>query len=380
VWDVDGNEYIDYVQGLLPNIVGYAHVEVNAAYSAQLACGHSFSLPHPLEVELAERLTRLIPCAEKVRFGKNGSDATAGAVRVARAYTRREHVACCGYHGWQDWYIGSTTRNAGVPAAVCALTHPFPYNDLDKLEALLKSRAGEFAAVILEPVNFTEPAPGYLEGLRELAHRNGALLIFDEVCSGFHFGLGGAQKKFGVVPDLACFGKAMGNGFPISCIVGRSEVMNLFEEAFFSFTFGGEVASMAAAMKVLDILETTDALGRLEDAGRCLQSGLNMLAKEAGLADRIRCVGYPAWSLIRFLDAGGKDSFLVRSLFQQELVKRGVLALATHNMTAAHDDPALEQTLRAYAEVLKTLSGWLSDPEPSRFLEGPMIQPVIRVR
>ena len=380
VWDVDGNEYIDYVQGLLPNILGYAHEEVNAAYSAQLACGHSFSLPHPIEVELAERLTRLIPCAEKVRYGKNGSDATAGAVRVARAYTGRERVACCGYHGWQDWYIGSTTRNAGVPEAVRGLTHPFPYNDLGKLETLLQSHAGQFAAVIMEPVNFTEPLPGYLKGVQELAHRHGALLILDEVCSGFHLGLGGAQKKFGVVPDLACFGKAMGNGFPISVVVGRSDVMAVFEEAFFSFTFGGEVASMAAAMKVLDILETTDALARIEDAGRSLQSGLNTLAKEAGLSDRIRCVGYPQWSLIRFLDAEGKESFLTRSLFQQELVKRGVLALTTHNMTTAHDASAVEQTLEAYAEVLKTLSGWLSDADPSRFLEGPMIQPVIRVR
>ena len=255
VWDVDGNEYIDYIQGLLPNILGYAHEEVNAAVAEQLGQGHSFSLPHPLEVELAERLTRLIPCAEKVRFGKNGSDATSGAVRAARALTGRERIACCGYHGWQDWYIGSTTRNAGVPEAVRALTHPFVYNDLGSLQKLLQEHKGEFAAVIMEPVNFWPPAAGFLEGVRELAHEHGALLIFDEICSGFHFGLGGAQKKFGVTPDLACFGKAMGNGFPISCVVGRADVMKVFEDIFFSFTFGGEVASMAAAMKVLDVLE-----------------------------------------------------------------------------------------------------------------------------
>jgi len=263
---------------------------------------------------------------------------------------------------------------------VRGLTHPFPYNDLGKLDALLQTHAGQFAAVIMEPVNFTEPLPGYLKGVQELAHRHGALLIFDEVCSGFHLGLGGAQKRFGVVPDLACFGKAMGNGFPISCVVGRSEIMAVFEEAFFSFSFGGEVASMAAAMKVLDILETTDALARIEDAGCLLQSGLNALAQEALLSERIRCVGYPQWSLIRFLDADGKDCFLTRSLFQQELVKRGILALATHNMTAAHDASAVERTLEVYSEVLKTLSGWLSDANPSRFLEGPKIQPVFRVR
>ncbi len=380
VWDVDGNEYIDFIQGLLPNILGYAHPEVNAAVTRQLAEGHSFSLPHPLEVELAERLTRLIPCAEMVRFGKNGSDATSGAVRAARAFTGRDHIACCGYHGWQDWYIGSTTRNAGVPGAVRALTHPFPYNDLATLEKLLQEHRGEFAAVIMEPVNFVEPGAGYLQGVKELAHQHGALLIFDEICSGFHFGLGGAQKRYNVVPDLACFGKAMGNGFPIACVVGRADVMKTFEDIFFSFTFGGEVASMAAAMTVLDVLEHTDALLRIETNGRVLQDGFNALAKLAGLADRLTCVGNPAWSLVKFRDAEGKDSLLLRSLVSQEMVKRGVLALVTHNMTAAHDHVAVQQTLEAYAAVMKTAAGWLQDPAPERFLEGEMIQTVFRVR
>ena len=380
VWDVDGNEYIDYIQGLLPNILGYANDEVNEAVAEQLRQGHSFSLPHPLEVELAERLVRIIPCAEKVRFGKNGSDATSGAVRAARAFTGRDRIACCGYHGWQDWYIGSTARNAGVPGAVRALTHPFVYNDLDSLQKLLNDNPGDFAAVIMEPVSFRSPAVGFLEGVKDLAHRHGALLIFDEICSGFHFGLGGAQKKFGITPDMACFGKAMGNGFPISCVVGRADVMRVFEDIFFSFTFAGEVASMAAAMQVLDVLETTDALGRIEINGRVLQEGLSVLAREAELEDRIRCIGYPCWSLIRFLDPEGNDSFLVRSLFTQECVKRGVLLLATHNMTAAHDPLAVEQTLKVYAEVCKTLAKWLSEPNPEEYLEGAMIEPVFRVR
>ena len=380
VWDVDGNEFIDYIQGLLPNILGYAHDEVNAAAAAQLAQGHSFSLPHPLEVQLAERLTRLIPCAEMVRFGKNGSDATTGAVRAARAFTGRDRIACCGYHGWQDWYIGSTTRNKGVPGAVCALTHTFPYNNPAALEKLLNEHPGEFAAVIMEPVNYVEPAPDYLQGVKDLARRHGALLIFDEICTGFHLGLGGAQKRLGVTPDLACFGKAMGNGFPIAAIVGRADVMKTFEDIFCSFTFGGETASMAAAMKVLDILEQTDALARMAANGRRLQDGFNALAKLAGLFPRFQCIGYPVWSLLKFRDAEGKDSLLERSLFQQEVVKRGILQLVTHNMTAAHDDASTERTLEIYAAVLKTLAGWLADREPARFLEGPMIQPVFRVR
>jgi glutamate-1-semialdehyde aminotransferase/spore coat polysaccharide biosynthesis protein SpsF (cytidylyltransferase family) len=380
VWDVDGNEYIDFIQGLLPNLLGYAHEEVNSAVARQLSEGHSFSLPHPLEVELAERLTRLIPCAEMVRFGKNGSDATSGAVRAARAFTSREHIACCGYHGWQDWYIGSTTRSAGVPGTVQALTHPFPYNDLPALDKLLAEHPGQFAAVIMEPVNFIEPAPGFLQGVKELAHRHGALFIFDEICSGFHFGLGGAQKLYNVIPDLACFGKAMGNGFPIACVVGRADIMKTFEEIFFSFTFGGEAASIAAALKVLDILEHTDALARMEGHGRTLQDGFNALAKMAGLQDRLACIGHPRWSLLQFRDTDGKDNFLLRSLVSQELVKRGILVLVTHNMTAAHDELAVQQTLEAYAAVMKTVAGWLQDPHPERFLEGKMIQAVFRVR
>ena len=380
VWDVDGNEYIDYVQGLLPNLLGYANDEVNSAVARQLALGHSFSLPHPLEVELAERLIRLIPCAEMVRFGKNGSDATSGAIRAARAFTGRDHIACCGYHGWQDWYIGSTTRNAGVPEAVRALTHPFPYNDLPGLETVLEEHRGGFAAVIMEPVNFTEPGAGYLAGVKELANKHGALLIFDEICSGFHFGLGGAQKRYNIIPDLACFGKALANGFPISCIVGRADVMKKFEEIFFSFTFGGEVASIAAALKVLDILEHTDALARMESHGRALKDGFNALAKLAGLQQQLSCIGHSTWSLIRFRDVHGKDSLLLRSLFSQEVAKRGVLSLVTHNMSAAHDDIAVQQTLEVYAAVMKTLAAWLQDADPERFLQGKMIQPVFRVR
>lgn len=379
-WDVDGNEYIDWVQGLLPNILGYAHDGVNEAVMTQLTQGYSFTLPHPLEVELAERLTRLIPCAEMVRFGKNGSDATSGAIRAARAFTGRERVACCGYHGWQDWYIGSTTRNLGVPQAVRDLTHPFPYNDLGALEGLLAQHPGEFAAVIMEPVNFVEPLPGYLAGVKALAHNHGALLIFDEICTGFHLGLGGAQKIFDVTPDLACFGKAMGNGFPISCVVGKADIMQIFTEIFYSFTFAGEVGAMAAAMKVLDILEHTNVLQEMRSHGKRLQDGFRALVKEAGLETRFQCVGYPVWSLIKFFDEQGQDSFLLKTLFQQEVVKRGILILATHNLTAAHDVEAVEKTMEVYAAVLKTLAGWLSDKDSCKYLQGPVIEPIFRVR
>ncbi|MBW1735929.1 MAG: aminotransferase class III-fold pyridoxal phosphate-dependent enzyme, partial [Deltaproteobacteria bacterium] len=209
VWDVDGNEYIDFVNGLLPVILGYCDPDVDKAVMEQMKKGVTFSLASPLECELAEMLVDLIPCAEMVRFGKSGSDATAGAVRVARAYTGRERVAVCGYHGWQDWYIGSTVRNKGVPECVRRLTHSFTYNDLSSLERLFDQYPGEIAVVILEPMNVEDPAPRFLEGVKEVTHKHGAILVFDEIITGFRYALGGAQELFGVVPDLAAVGKSM---------------------------------------------------------------------------------------------------------------------------------------------------------------------------
>ena len=381
VTDVDGNRFVDLIQGLLPNILGYAHEEVNLA-AHECACkGHSFSLPHPIEVELAERLCGLVPCAEMVRFGKNGSDATAGAVRAARAFTGRDHVAVCGYHGWQDWFIGTTSRSAGVPKAVCELAHPFPYNDSDALETLLASKPDQFAAVIMEPVNFNWPDQGYLEKVKEIVHRNGAILIFDEICSGFHFGLGGAQKLFGVTPDLATFGKAIGNGWPISCIVGRRDVMKIFEDAFVSFTFAGDVSAMAAAMKVLDILESGDAYARMTAAGTKLFDGARVMAAAAGLEDAFQLKGHPHWALFSFIDENGGDDPATRALWVQEVTRRGVLILTTFNISAALDELSVMTVLSAFAHAFKRVAQARSlGVRSETWLDGPIPVPAFRAR
>lgn len=240
VWDVDGNEYVDMISGLCALTLGYCDPDVDAAVKAQLEDGIIFSLPHRLEMEVAEQLVSMVPCAEMVRFGKNGSDATAGAVRVARAFTGRDHVAVCGYHGWQDWYIGTTARNRGVPQATRDLSHTWAYNNIESLDAIFKAHPGQVAAVILEPMNVVEPAPGFLQAVKELTHKHGALLVFDETITGFRYANGGAQQLFGVTPDLATFGKGLANGYPVSAVAGRADVMQLMEEIFFSFTFGGE--------------------------------------------------------------------------------------------------------------------------------------------
>ncbi|PIT86864.1 MAG: aspartate aminotransferase family protein, partial [Candidatus Magasanikbacteria bacterium CG10_big_fil_rev_8_21_14_0_10_43_6] len=265
VWDVDGNEYIDFVSGLLTTFLGYCYPAVDNAIIAQLKKGITPSLPSVLEAELAKKLIEIIPCAEMVRFGKNGSDVTTGAIRVARAVTGKEDVVACGYHGWHDWYIGSTTRHLGVPESTRALTHKFIYNDIDSLKNILEAHTGEVAAVIMEPMNYQEPADGFLQQVKDLTHKHGALLIFDEVITGFRFGLGGAQGLFGVTPDLATFGKSMANGMPISALVGKKEYMDIVSDIFYSFTYAGETLSIAAALATIQEIEEKNVVGYIEE-------------------------------------------------------------------------------------------------------------------
>ncbi len=277
VWDVDGNEFVDFMCALGPVTVGYNDPQVNAAVMAQLEKGISFSLATELEVELAEALTRIVPCAEMVRFVKNGSDATSSAIRLARAFTGRDLVAVCGYHGMQDWYIGSTSNRRGIPADVCALTKTFAYNDVDSLRKLLTQYPGQVAAVILEPIQANGPLEGYLAELRELTQAAGALLIFDEVVSGFRYALGGASELYRVKPDLAAFGKGMGNGLPISAVAGRADVMELIgtQGVFISTTFGGETLSMAGSMATLNLLAQPGTYRQIWNLGRKLLQGVS---------------------------------------------------------------------------------------------------------
>jgi Glutamate-1-semialdehyde aminotransferase len=300
VWDADGNEYVDLICALLPVILGYCDPDVDKAIRSQLEKGISFSLATVLEVELAERLVELIPCAERVRFGKNGTDATSAAIRLARAFTGKDYIIACGYHGWQDWYIGATVRNKGVPEIIRHLTKCIPYNDLDAINKIFSMHKDNVAAVIMEPMNSIEPATGYLEDVKELAHRNGALLVYDEVITGFRYALGGAQQLFGVVPDLAAFGKAMGNGMPISAVVGRADVMREMEEVFYSGTFGGETLSIAAAIAVIDKMRRAPVIDRLWSTGEKIAAGVRDAIVAAGLDKVIALSGKPPWILLGF--------------------------------------------------------------------------------
>ena len=378
VWDADGNEYIDYPMGLGPVTLGHAHPEVNAAIAAQLARGNCFSLMNPLEVELAERIRRLVPCAEQVRFGKNGSDATTACVRAARAKTGRAQVLRCGYHGWQDWSIDASygIRAKGVPAEVMALTTPFPYNDLATLERLLEAKPA--AAVILEPVAAQAPAPGYLAGVRDLATRHGAVFVFDEVITGFRYARGGAQEYFGVTPDLAAMGKGVANGQPLSIVCGKRAFMAAFDEVFFSFTFGGEATALAAAMATLDVMEREDYWAHVWRQGAKLQDGYRALALEHRLQDVTNCEGLPPWTIVTFRDSAPWSALHLKTLFQQEMLRRGVLFSGSQFISLAHGDEDIARTLDAYGEAMRVLRFALDHHAVDALRQGQVNEVVFR--
>lgn len=350
IWDVDGNEYVDLVSALASVNLGYGIPEVNAAVTRQLQDGVTISLTHPLEAIVSQQIIDLVPSAEMVHFGKNGSDATTAAIRIARGFTGRDDVIVCGYHGWQDWYIGAfPSRSLGVPAAYSDLIHAVPYNDLAAMEAELTARP--VAAVILEPMTTTWPEPGYLEGVRDLATKHGAILIFDEMVTGFRFAKGGAQEYFGVTPDLSSFGKGIANGFPLSAVVGRRDLMEVLETAFISGTFGGELLSLTAANVVLDRIASTDVLSEIAATGTALRERVEAVVAEAGVGDLLSFSGHPSWTFTMW-NPSIENLADVKNLFMQEMSRNGVLMMATHNVTAAHDAAALDTIVAAYRATL----------------------------
>jgi glutamate-1-semialdehyde 2,1-aminomutase/spore coat polysaccharide biosynthesis protein SpsF len=379
LYDVDGNEWIDYIAALGPVVLGYADQEVNDAITAQLKSGMSFSLSHPMEIDLAERIASLVPGVDRVRFGKNGSDVTSAAIRAARAHTGRDHIAICGYHGWQDWYIGTTSKGKGVPEAVRQLSHKFNFNDLQSLTKLFSEYPGKIAAVILESVSVHPPEGDFLQKVKELTHANGAVLIFDEVINGFRLRPGGGGHYYGVTPDLITMGKAMGNGAPIAAIGGNAEIMREFDEIFFSFTFGGDTIGIAAALKTIEILERDDGYSRLFQLGERLMNGFNQLVAAKGLKAEISCGGLPHHSFVLF--TGDEEEGLVRkSYFQQECAKRGLLFLGPHFTTLSHTEAIIDRTLTIYDEVLDLYKDAIKTRSMKDRLLGPMIRPVFRAR
>jgi len=380
LYDVDGNRFIDMVNGLAAVTLGYVDPDVNRALKQQMEKGIIFSLSSELEAALSEKIVELIPCAEMVRFGKNGSDATTAAVRLARAYTGRDEVAVCGYHGWHDWYIGSTPKNLGVPEVTQQLTHSFQYNDISSLQDLFATRAGEIAAVILEPMNIAYPEPGFLQEVKQLCTENGALLIFDETVTGFRLDLGGAQRLFGVTPDLATFGKGIANGMPLSVLTGRREIMELLEEVFYSFTYGGELLSISAALATIEKLEREAGLDKIRHSGEQLINGLERMIQGYGLEKLLTVSGHPSWSFFNIHCPDQAELFNWKTLYMQETLKRGLICLGTHNLTLSHNATVIDSVLSIYDEVLQVFREAYYGGTPAQLLEVEPLSPLFAVR
>jgi len=349
--DSTGQVYVDWVSGWGTSLLGWGHPEIAEAIRRQLAAAPTLSLPHTLEVEVAERIVDAVPCAEMVAFGKNGSDAVTAAVRLARAATERDVVLQFGFHGFHDWFAVENDKIRGLPDAYRHLVHSFRYNDLDALEELFERHAGRVAAVVMEPFRCELPRDGYLERVRDLAHRHGSLLVFDEMVTGFRVARGGAQELTGVVPDLACIGKALSNGMPLSALVGPRELMRSADSVGVEMGCRGETLSLAAARAALDLYAAEPIAERVAEIGKRIRAGIE---EEADRLDvPLRLIGHPARLELEFSDLPSLSRNVALGLFVQGCFERGVVTNGLVFPTLGHDAAAIDQTLFAAREALR---------------------------
>ncbi|GAB3951299.1 glutamate-1-semialdehyde 2,1-aminomutase [Streptomyces sparsus] len=389
VWDVDGNRYVEYGSGLRSVSLGHAHPRVLAAVRHQLDRGSNFVRPSVVEVEAAERFLATVPTAEMVKFAKNGSDATTAAVRLARAATGRPRVALCADHPFfstDDWFIGTTPMSAGVPESTNELTVTFPYGDLAATEEVLTRHRGEIACLILEPATHTEPPPGYLAGLRELATRHGCVLVFDEMITGFRWSEAGAQGLYGVTPDLSTFGKALGNGFAVAALAGRRELMEQGglrysgDRVFLlSTTHGAETHSLAAATAVLTTYVEEGVTARLHTLGERLAAGVREAAAAMGVADHVVVRGRASNLVFATLDENLQPSQAYRTLFLRRLLTGGVLA-PSFVVSSALDEADIDHTVDVVADACAVYRKALDAADPTPWMGGRAVKPAFRRR
>lgn len=394
IYDVDGNKYLDFVMGAQPLILGYSDPDVNRAVIKQLKLGSTFSLANKLEIDVAELLNKLIPSSQQVRFGKNGADANSASVKIARAYTKKEHIAFCGYHGWHDWFIATTDKNLGVPKFNEKLAHPFNFNDIDSLKKIFKKYRNRIACVIMEPQTVSKPKcmleskcnlnckkyckNNFLHQVNKLCKKNNCLLIFDEVVTGFRYSLGGAQKLYGVTPDLSCFAKAISNGVPLSAVVGKKKYMKLFNDVFFSFTYGGECIGLAAAKACIKKIQNKKVLDVIKFNGNIFQTKLNYLISSFNLDNYFSCDGHPSRTVLtiksyKFL----KSALHVKTFIQQELLKNNILWSGYHCITYTFNKKDIHLALTAYKKTFTKIKFIVENKKNiEKYIKGKLLKPV----
>jgi glutamate-1-semialdehyde 2,1-aminomutase len=386
VWDIDGNEYIEYGMGLRTVTLGHAFEPVVEAAHRQMLLGNNYVRPARIELDCAEEFLSIIDGADMVKFCKDGSDATTGAVKLARAYTGRDMVAICGdqpFFSVDDWFIGSTPMSAGIPESTRELTVKFHFNDIASVKELFGRNPGKISCVILEAEKYDPPKDNFLHELKRIAHENGALFILDEMITGFRWHLGGAQKKYDIVPDLSAFGKALGNGFAISALAGKSDIMELGgldhakERVFLmSTTHGAENHALAAALATMKYYKENPVIETLYEQGRKLAEGVNRASGELGLRDHVSIIGPDCCSVYTTRDQDKKPSQPFRTLFLQETMKRGLL-MPSSIVSYSHSDKDIEQTVERISEALVVYKKALNEGI-KKYLVGDPVKPVFR--
>lgn len=386
VWDTDGREFIEYGMGLRAVTLGHAYPPVVEAVCRQIQLGTNFTRPAKIELDLAEALLEIINGADMVKFAKNGSDATTAAVRLARAYTGRNLVAICADHPFfstDDWFIGTTEVNAGIPVQVANMTLKFRYNDPESLQALFDQYPAQIACVVMEAEAAVPPVPGYLSGVKETCEKQGALLVFDEMITGLRWHLGGAQKFHGVIPHLSAFGKALGNGLAISALCGKREIMQLGglehdrpRVFLLSTTHGAETHALAGALETLRVYREHDVIDFLWRQGERLRALIMRSVAENHLEGFFELFGRPCNLVFGTRDQEGNRSQAFRTLFMQELIRRGVIA-PSFVVSFSHSDADIERTAKAVYEAHVVYRRAL-DEGIGQYLEGRPVKPVNR--
>jgi len=386
VFDVDGNEFIEYGMGLRSVTLGHGFKRVaDAAYHASLN-GTNFVRPSRIEVELAEEMLSLFPHCEMIKFGKNGSDATNAAVKLSRAYTGRDLVAVPTnqpFFSVDDWFIGSTPMNAGIPQKVRDLTIHFTYNDIESVKKMFDKYPDQIACLIMEPAKYEDPADDFLQKTKELCHKNGAVFILDEMITGFRWHLSGAQKYYGIEADLCTFGKAMANGFSVSALMGKKELMeagglyhNKEKVFLLSLTHGSETGSLAAALETIKVYKEEDVIDYMWQIGKKLKTELKSVIEELNLQEFVPIIGKPPCLVFGTRDAEKKPSQPFRTLFMQETIKRGLL-MPSLIVSYAHSEKDIEKTVEGIGEALIVYKKALNEGV-EKYLEGRSVQPAIR--
>lgn len=380
VWDLDGNRYIDMsIAGIGANVLGYADPDVDRAVRAAIDNGTSCSLNCPEEVALAELLCEVHPWADKVRFARTGGEAMSVAVRIARAYTERDKIAFCGYHGWHDWYLAANlgTENAlgehllsglnpsGVPKGLAGTSIPFRYNRLDDLQAIVSAHGKDLAAIVMEPIRSQKPVPGFLEGVRALADETGAVFVVDEISAAFRMNTGGAHLILGIKPDIAVFSKALGNGYPIAAVIGKGHVMDAAQSSFISSTYWTERIGPTAALATIEKHRRHDIGRHLMRMGEAVQAGWAARAQKRGVP--IEIGGIPPISHFAFQS---DRAMAVKAFFIQCMLEKGFLASTIFYATYAHQDSHVERYLTAVDETFSTIADLTSSGSLEKKMKG----------